>query len=65
MKIEDEYIIFEDETKHYAPSGIIGLDENLDVTTADEDCIENITPAQKHELADYMIELWHDYKASI
>ena len=72
MKIEGDYIYFNNGRKLYACLGVIGLGEDraptygfdggLEESLFDE---ETLTKAEKIELADYMINLWNKYKTKV
>lgn len=64
MKIEGDYIIFDDDARFRSEGGIIALDKNMEITNPD-DVIDNkkLTTTQRLELADYMITLWIAYRA--
>lgn len=73
MKIEDDDVIFSTGKKRYANNGIIGLSPEGEVTEGydggfwqpeeseyrDDDAL---TPAERVELADYMIERWKTFR---
>ena len=69
MKIKGDTVIFETTQKQsYANCGIIGLSPELKVYDGYDGEFsydDMVTPEEKAELADYMIDLWTQYKAGI
>jgi hypothetical protein len=66
MRVEGDEVIFSSGKRLYANAGIIGLSERLDVTEGYDGgfCYydDKLTEDERHELADYMIDLWNKYK---
>lgn len=72
MKIVDDKLVLSSGREVYCFSGMIGIDEELDIgygsdggLLPDDYADQPWTIQERAELADYMIELWTRYKASI
>lgn len=74
MKIVGEYLIFNTGKRVYANNGIVGIDGDYLLSTGydnyletpflenNDEGYEELTKAEALELADYMIEVWQNYK---
>ncbi len=65
MKIEGDYLIFDDGKHLTANGGKVGIDTSFNLTGGWDDALDTmdeLTTAHKCELADYMIELWGKFK---
>jgi hypothetical protein len=70
MKYEDDHMIFATGKRRYAHAGIIGLTCSYEVTEGYDGNFwmvgeaedEALTPAERVELADYMLERWQTFR---
>lgn len=67
MKIEGDYMVFSTGKEAYAYAGVIGLDPVLHVFGGYDDSVyeynNDLSKAERIELADYMIEQWQKFRA--
>ena len=64
MKIQNDIIIMDDGTKYGIVKGIIGINSNLETFEGEEGSFPwagPLSPVHKMELAQYMMDTWHQY----
>ncbi len=73
MKAEGDDIIFSTGTRKYANDGIIGIDDDLEVTEGydggfywyEHNRTNALTKEEHLELADFMIDRWSKFKSLV
>lgn len=71
MRQDGDRLIFSDAGETYANDGVVGIDGNgvafegydgaLYLSIALDESLNSFTPAQKRELAEFMIERWKQF----
>jgi hypothetical protein len=63
---EDDGLTFDNGRECYAHAGIIGIDNSLHIFYGyDGGLPGDLTPGERVELADYMINLWEKFKKNV
>jgi hypothetical protein len=66
MKIVGDYLVFSTGHREYANHGIVGIAPDLSLSTGYDNpgpSADELSPAERIELADYMIKQWSAFRA--